>query len=62
MKAINLDGHNEYNIEEVDGDYFIYYSLSEQWNLDMIKPQNKFMKKNGIIGILGLIIKSINNG
>ena len=24
MKAINLDGHNEYNIEEVDGDYFIY--------------------------------------
>ena len=21
MKAINLDGHNEYNIEEVDGDY-----------------------------------------
>ena len=34
MKAINLDGQNEYNIEEVDGDYFIYYSLSEQWNLD----------------------------
>ena len=34
MKTINLDGHNEYNIEEVDGDYFIYYSLSEQWNLD----------------------------
>ena len=34
MKAINLDGHNEYNIEEVDGVYFIYYSLSEQWNLD----------------------------
>ncbi len=34
MKTINLDGQNEYNIEEVDGDYFIYYSLSEQWNLD----------------------------
>ena len=35
MKTINLDGQNEYNIEEVDGDYFIYYSLSEQWNLDV---------------------------
>ena len=34
MKTINLDGQNEYNIEEVDGVYFIYYSLSEQWNLD----------------------------
>ena len=22
MKTINLDGHNEYNIEEVDGDYW----------------------------------------
>ena len=34
MKTINLDGQNEYNIKEVDGDYLIYYSLSEQWNLD----------------------------
>ena len=24
MKTINLDGQNEYNIEEVDGDYFIF--------------------------------------
>ena len=34
MKVISLDGNSEYNLIEEQGNYFIYYSLSEQWNLD----------------------------
>ena len=34
MEVISLDGNSEYNLIEEQGNYFIYYSLSEQWNLD----------------------------